>query len=563
MENAEGKNTNTSEQTITPAPDTAQPEGGNGVNAHAEAAAETAGQAPGQPAASADASDAGASTAASADASDAGAEPAAAAAMDDDAPEELSAELIAAMDQARAAEADGPDKAADAWRAVIARDPSKQAPWRELARVLRAAEKWRPLSDALKDEEQQAARSPRAKGEVLRELADIYRDQLRNEQQAIATLTRIVEVNPRRLEVYDELAAFYDSKKRWPDLVATLSKKAENLPDPTEQVALYLQIANLYIERFSNQAEAIKAFERVLEVDPDNQAAIAHLLDVYEKRRDWEKLIGLREKQIDTIADANERAEKTYEVAKLAATRVKKPEVCVVWWEKVLVDDPGHEEAMTELYKLYERNKSWDKLADICEKQAAIAPDEKTQADALQKLGLLYTEKVEDNAKAVHAWRRLLLLDDQNRRAQDALKKLYITIKDWNALEEFYRSQEKIEEYVRVIERQVEAGDEEDRLPLAMKIAVLYRDELDKADRAMRAFEKVLSLDENNLEAAEALIPLYADGRDPKKLVRVLEIQLAQTQEPELRIERTKRLAEYNEDKLRDKAAAFGWYLKA
>ena len=48
--------------------------------------------------------------------------------------------------------------------------------------------------------------------------------------------------------------------------------------------------------------------------------------------------------------------------------------------------------------------------------------------------------------------------------------------------------------------------------------AVLYRDEIQKADRAMRAFEKVLSLDENNLEAAEALIPLYETGRDPRAL---------------------------------------------
>jgi tetratricopeptide (TPR) repeat protein len=547
VENAEGKNTNTSDQMATPAPETPQSDGGNGVNPHAEAAA-----------------DINAETEAARDAVDASADASGSdIAPEEDGPEELSAELVAAMEEARAAEAEGPDRAADAWRSVIARDPSKRAPWRELARVLRAGEKWRPLSDALKDEEQQAAHSKAAKVEVLRELAEVYRDQLRNEQQAVSTLTRIVEVDPGCLDVYDELAAFYDSKKRWPDLVATLSKKAENLPDPAEQVALYLQIANLYIERFSNQAEAIKAFERVLELDSGNDAAINHLLDVYEKRRDWEKLIGLREKQIERIEDPNERAEKTYEVAKLAATRVKKPEICVHWWEKVLEDDPAHEEAMTELYKLYERNKSWDRLAEICEKQANIAPDEKTQADALQKLGLLYTEKIEDNVKAVHAWRRLLLLDDQNRRAQDALKKLYITVKDWNALEEFYRSQDKIEEFVRVIERQVEAGDEEDRLPLAMKIAILYRDELQKPDRAMRAFEKVLSLDENSLEAAEALIPLYEDGRDPRKLVRVLEIQLAQTQEPELRIERTKRLAEYNEDKLRDKEAAFGWYLKA
>ena len=65
------------------------------------------------------------------------------------------------------------------------------------------------------------------------------------------------------------------------------------------------------------------------------------------------------------------------------------------------------------------------------------------------------------------------------------------------------------------------------------------------------------------LAAAEALIPLYEAGRDPKKLVGVLEIQLAATEDHHLRQERLKRLAEYNEEKLRDKGAAFGWWLKA
>ena len=192
-------------------------------------------------------------------------------------------------------------------------------------------------------------------------------------------------------------------------------------------------------------------------------------------------------------------------------------------------------------------------------------PTTKARADALQRLGLLYTEKVENSAKAIDAWQQLLAIDENNRRAQDALKKLYVTEGRWDDLEEFYRSRGKIDEYIRVLEREVEAGSESHRLALAMKIAVLYRDELQKADRAMRAFEKVLQLDENNLAAAEALIPLYEAGRDPKALVRVLEIQLRATPADDqiTRQERMKRLAQYNEEKLRDKGAAFGWWLKA
>src|SRR6185436_1139750 len=53
--------------------------------------------------------------------------------------------------------------------------------------------------------------------------------------------------------------------------------------------------------------------------------------------------------------------------------------------------------------------------------------------------------------------------------------------------------------------------------------------------------------------------------RDPRALVRVLEIQLLATPADDTltRQDRIKRLAHYNEEKLRDKGAAFGWWLKA
>ncbi|HVV83476.1 MAG TPA: tetratricopeptide repeat protein [Kofleriaceae bacterium] len=456
------------------------------------------------------------------------------------------------------AAARGADSVA-AWKDVIAKHANKTAPRRELARVLRAAGTWQPLVDALKDEDKVAS-TPAEKAAVQRDLAFAY-GKLNNDNQTMAAWAASLHHEPNA-EAYDALAAIYDSKKRWPDLVKLLSDRADKLATGGDRAALYLQIANLYLERFSNQAEAIKAFERVLELDPDNAQAIEHLLAVYEKRRDWEKLIKLKENEIARSPESK-KAELTIEVARMAASKVKKPEVCTYWWEKVIAVEPTHDEALTELSKLYERNKDWAKLADIASRQADSAPDDKTRIDALQRLGLLYTEKLEDSGKAIDAWQRLLAVDKENRRAQDALKKLYITEARWADLEDFYRTRGKIDEYVRVLEREVEVGPEQHRLTLASRIAELYRDELAKPDRAMRAFEKVLSLDPTNLAAAEALIPLYEAGRDPKKLAGVYEIQLDATTDPALRQERLKRLAEFHEEKLRDKGAAFGWWLKA
>ena len=475
--------------------------------------------------------------------------------------ESIPADADAAIEAARAAEAAGPDRAVEAWRKVIQQHPQLRTPRRELARVLRGAEKWGPLVEALKDEEQKVQGSPDEQIAVLRELADAYRH-LRNELTAVNVLGQILKINPADIAALDQLIQLYENMKRWPDLVATLGKKAPLVEDPRERVQLYLSIANLYIEKFSNQAEAIKAFEKVLEIDHDNAHAIKHLMEVYEKRRDWEKLISLREREIDRTEDPAERAARTYEVAQLAATRLKKPDICVHWWAKVLQTDPQNDEAMTELEKLYERGKDWAKLAEICASKAQSTSDPKKQSEALQKLGLLYTDKIDDRTKAIDAWQRLLRIEPENRRAQDSLKKLYIADRAWDSLETFYRNQGKLDEFVRVIERQVELPEESDKLALATKIALLYRDELDKADRAMRAFEKVLTLDETNLGAAEALIPLYEQARDPRKLVKVLEIQLDQTRDPAMRQERIKRLAEYNEDRLRDKQAAYGWWLR-
>src|SRR5262249_42476874 len=157
----------------------------------------------------------------------------------------------------------------------------------------------------------------------------------------------------------------------------------------------------------------------------------------------------------------------------------------------------------------------------------------------------------------------LLEVEPENRRAQDSLKKLYLEQKGWDDLESFYAGQQKWDEFIRVLGRQVDSESPESRLALHFKIANMYRDRLSKPDRAMRAYERVLQLDERNLQAAEALIPLYEQANDNRKLVGVLEIQHGHSGEGEERLGRLRRLAELCETTLKDKGAAYGWWIKA
>jgi tetratricopeptide (TPR) repeat protein len=478
--------------------------------------------------------------------------------------QEFPPELLTQASAAAEAEKQSVEKGIDAWKKLVAAAPSSWPPRRELARVYKKAERWNAFIEVMKDGVDKANWStPEDKIPVLFEMIEVYRDRLKLDVMVVNAFNQILNIQPTNFQAADALASQYEAMKRWPDLISLLRKKATAVTDPTEKVALHLRVANLFLEKFSNQAEAIKSFETILELDPNNQEALSFLKQMYEKRRDWEKLVAVHQREIDKIDDAEARKARRVEVAKLASDKLKKPGISIELWRHVLSDDASNLEALAELEKLYEREKQWGDLGDVLQRQVDAATDPVKRSALLVKLGILFTEKVQDGARATAAWQLLLQQEPENRRAQDALKKLYLQQKDWNALEGFYAGQGKWDELVRVLERQAEVEDDAGRVGLWNKIGELYRDRLTKADRAQKAYEKALSLDAQNLTAAEALIPLYEKGKDVRRLCDALMVQLNHTTDPAERHARMQRLAQLLDSDAGDKANALWITLQA
>ena len=331
--------------------------------------------------------------------------------------EKIGDDVKAAMEAAHKAEGGGPDKGIEAWRKIVQANPGLRGPRRELQRVYQKAERWNALIELMKEEvEKLADTTADEKVALLYEMVDIYKTRLKLDTMVVNTYNAILALRPTEQRALDALAAQFEHMKRWPDLIGVLQKKAPTLTSQAEQVELYLRIANLFQEKFSNVAEAIKAYEKVLELDGGNTTAIAYLKMNYEKRRDWEKLIGVHQKEIERIESPAERGAKFIEVAKLASEKLKKPSVSIELWQKVLDGNPTHLEALGELEKLYEREKVWDKLADVMETQARLIDDRVKKVAALQKLGILFTDKVNEPARATAAWRALLDVEPENKR---------------------------------------------------------------------------------------------------------------------------------------------------
>ena len=58
---------------------------------------------------------------------------------------------------------------------------------------------------------------------------------------------------------------------------------------------IYQRLAEIHLEKFANQARARAAYEKVIGADPGHERAYLFLKDLYEKRREQEKLDGLND----------------------------------------------------------------------------------------------------------------------------------------------------------------------------------------------------------------------------------------------------------------------------
>lgn len=382
-------------------------------------------------------------------------------------------------------------------------------------------------------------------------------------QAAAPAPAAAVEGDPNKIAELRALADKQEANKRYNEYVKTLLQLAAMVPDDAEKVELYTKAAELYTGKFANQAEAVKAYEAVLAIDPENGPAIEYLRGMYEKRRDWEKLLGLERREAERLY-GDERARKFLDIAKLATERVKKPEVCIELWGEVLNSDPSNAEALGALGGLYERSKDFDKLVEVLEKQAEVTYDNAAKIQILTKLGTIYGDRLNNDEGAVNAWRTLLTLDPNDRKAQEALKKKYLALGRWDDLEVFYAESGKWDEFIRVLEQQEakETGAEA-KIGMLFKIAELWADKKQKNDRAARAYEKILELEPQNLRAAESLIPIYTQAGNSKALANAIEVKLGHEEDAFQKLTLLREVAALYEGKVKEPQKAFARYIAA
>ncbi|HSK02744.1 MAG TPA: hypothetical protein VK932_15945, partial [Kofleriaceae bacterium] len=394
-----------------------------------------------------------------------------------------------------------PEKAIDAWKQHLRADPTPESAERAraaLARLYRKTEKWNALLDLMKEEIERIPEADvPARVARLHEVVEIYRDKLRLDVMVINTYNAILKLDPENRRATDELAAKFRALGRWNDLIAVLTRKAEPLPGPdgggvsdAERVELLREIANLWSERFGNHANAIRPLERILELSPGDEDALARLKEIYTKRRQWRALVDVLAREASVLPPDEKRA-KQAEMAKLAAERLGDTRLAIEIYNGILADAAGAgegdpPETLASLAALYDREKRWLALAEVLHRQVALLlaePPRPKEAIALyEKLGQIYADRLAAPQAAAEVWQQVLELEPAHARALRTLRELYATAGDFHGLERLYarlgQEEELVDALLAIADR---LEGKAARLPLVERAAQLAQQRADAA----------------------------------------------------------------------------------
>lgn len=468
-----------------------------------------------------------------------------------------------------------PEKAIDAWKSILRSQPDAEDARDALKRLYRKTGKWNALLDMMKDDVERLPKDDTAgRVEGLMGVVAIYRDQ-KNDVMVINTYNAILKLDPHNVSALDDLAEKYKGVKRWNDLISVLNKKAE-LPDTAveDRVGLLREIAGLWTDRFGNFAQAVKPLEALVEIQPDDEQAIEQLKKIYTKRRQWRSLIALLDRGVTKLEGAERRA-RLQEMAKLAAERLGDNHLAIEVWNRILADslavegaDPetgGDEEALGALAHLYERDKRYPALAEIYRRQCSLAKDDRARVGVLEKLGSLLADRVNAPGLAAQAFQEILEINPNHARSLRTLRELYASDGDYDAMERLYGSLGQWDELVDAFQAISERlGDEETKKSLLKRNAAIATEHFqDKPDKIARAYERLMSVDTNNLDAARALVPVYERTQKWARLKSTYEVLLEHAEDEDTRLDLHLKIRDLGEHHINSKALAFQWMAKA
>ncbi|MBX7197103.1 MAG: hypothetical protein K1X94_33955, partial [Sandaracinaceae bacterium] len=184
---------------------------------------------------------------------------------------------------------------------------------------LEAQGRWQDVAE-LEELVVAATSDPFEKQQHLRRLAQIHEDGRGDKAAAFEATRRAVAEDASDKTLVDQLERLGADLQVWEQVADTLSSRASGATDADTSLDLLGRLARMAEGQLADDARAIDAHRRRLQIVPDDETSLAALDRLYTKGAAWNELVDVLERRAQAAAGGN-AAEHTELLVRLGALR--------------------------------------------------------------------------------------------------------------------------------------------------------------------------------------------------------------------------------------------------
>lgn len=105
----------------------------------------------------------------------------------------------------------------------------------------------------------------------------ILQEKLNRPEDAAEHFWQIIQLDSSDAQAYSALISYYESSKKWNDLVNLLERRLDNTSDEDDKCSIFMQIGEIWEKEIGNRYEAKDWYDQILALRPDDEAATSAL----------------------------------------------------------------------------------------------------------------------------------------------------------------------------------------------------------------------------------------------------------------------------------------------
>jgi cellulose synthase operon protein C len=442
-----------------------------------------------------------------------------------------------------------PETAADWYRRCLEVAPSYQPALEGLGWVLEGSGDIEKLL-AIHRSDLAAARDGQARAQRLFRIG-VLLERAGRDEEALETHREALHANPTFKPSLSALQRLFSRFERWTELLQLFDEELGHEPDQERVIYILETMASLWYHQLGQPDNALDCCRRILELDPDNHAALSSAARLCSETRRWQELADLNERELKLTGDAKRRVDLLQRTGEVWEDHLLNLDRAVACYTQALSEDPSFLPALKALGRLYRQKGRWADLIRMHRAEIAASGDTEQILALLYDIAEIQEEEQLEELPSAETYRAILQRRPGHRPALAALSRILERHTDWAALAELRESS-------------LDGLSDPRSKALQLWTAGIIREErLNDPGGATKDYLRALRLAPDLAPAQAALGHLLEESGEHQLLAEHLEAALEQEQKPGERASLAQRLADLCERALGNPRKAATLYERA